>query len=650
MNIFKNIAYLTASALAVVGLSSCEDYLDKEPDSDVNLEDAFKNFEKFQGWVDEIYRDIPNKATGYWTTYFNWGEDEYVSSSAAAANITTTMDNGDFKAYYTSWLTGWLYGSMSLDDHKSDGRMSHHMWQSGWYCIRKANLGLENMALFTDATDEERNLIEGQLYFFRAWYHEELMNYFGGLPYIDEVLGGGELKYPRLTYKECALRAAEDFAKAAELLPDNWDTTVAGKNSTSSNKIRITRATALAYQGKMLLYAASPLSHNGASTGGGMTYTYDKELAAQAAEVLGKCLSEVEEGKTPYALVGFDYEDLYNHVKASGASNCYSDIFYTTEKNFRQPGSTEAMMRGPLPGDSNDAAWGSAMTWLCSVDGLSDNSAMSQVPTANYVNYYGMKNGLPLDDPDSGFDPKHPFKNRDPRFYHDFNFDGQRYVNKDIAATEPLAKFQYATLYTGGDMRNEKLGSHTGYFCQKFVPHTGNKFDKVVTEWGVGYRWYLSYMRLAEVYLMYAEAGAAAEGASHKASTFSKSASQALNVIRKRCGAGAVNSKYTADANKFMDEVRRERAVELSYEGYRFNDLQRWLLLTEKPYTLKTAQQFRRVESDDWYLSHDAADAEVEGWSETVVFQRQYDTKHYWFPFPESEVYLYEAFPQNPGW
>ena len=49
-----------------------------------------------------------------------------------------------------------------------------------------------------------------------------------------------------------------------------------------------------------------------------------------------------------------------------------------------------------------------------------------------------------------------------------------------------------------------------------------------------------------------------------------------------------------------MDEIRRERAVELMFEGHRFNDLQRWLLLTEAPYTIKTSQEFDRVLPDDW--------------------------------------------------
>lgn len=36
-------------------------------------------------------------------------------------------------------------------------------------------------------TQEEKDMIAGQLYFFRAWWHFELMTYWGGLPYIDQA-------------------------------------------------------------------------------------------------------------------------------------------------------------------------------------------------------------------------------------------------------------------------------------------------------------------------------------------------------------------------------------------------------------------------------------------------------------------------------
>jgi len=651
-SIYKSILIAFSATLAIGSLTSCEDYLDKEPGTDVNPEEAFKNFTNFQGFVEEIYNCIPHKTTNYWNTTFNWGEDEILSANNADFYVTPQMDKGDFKAYYTAWggNLSFLYGAC---DHTSTSRFQHHTWNESWYCIRKANLGLENLDLMTDATQEERDFIKGQLLFFRAWWYEELMVWFGGMPYLDRVPSASEvLTDPRLTAQECAIRAAEDFKAAAELLPNNWDKTSIGKATLGQNALRITKSTALAYAGKVLLFGASPLYKNGAKIGGTQTYDYDTELAKQAADCLGQSLALIESGATPYELAEYypadDYDALYNHDRKKTTNSCFSDIFYTIKQGFKQPGTVEAMMRGTAFDQANDARWGFATSWGSNVDGLF-NGSMVQMPTANYVNYaYGMANGLPLDDPDSGFDPTHPFRNRDPRFYHDIVFDGETYINTTPA--EKFANQKYATLSTGGIMRDITKGSRTGYFCQKLVPHTGNNEDNVTGDWGTGFKSYLPYMRVADVYLMYAEAGAAVSGASYKSNTFSKTAEEAINTLRDRVGVEHVNAKYTTSKEKFMDEVRRERACELAFEGFRFNDLQRWLLLTESPYTLKTSQEFTRVNDSKWYEENDPRDAEVGNWHEETILTRKFGTKHYWFPILQKEVYLYEDFAQNPGW
>jgi hypothetical protein len=157
-------------------------------------------------------------------------------------------------------------------------------------------------------------------------------------------------------------------------------------------------------------------------------------------------------------------------------------------------------------------------------------------------------------------------------------------------------------------------------------------------------------MRLGDIYLMYAEACAAMGGAKAKSTNFSKDAEAALNTLRDRVGAGHVDAAYTADNKKFMDEVRRERAVELSFEGFRFNDLQRWLLLTEYPYNVKTAHDFDRVEDDDFYKNNDPKDARVSNFKERTILTRQFGVKHYWFPLKVSDTSMYPEFGQNPGW
>ena len=162
---------------------------------------------------------------------------------------------------------------------------------------------------------------------------------------------------------------------------------------------------------------------------------------------------------------------------------------------------------------------------------------------------------------------------------------------------------------------------------------------------------YLPYMRLGDIYTMYAEACAAFGGATGKATNYSKTAADAINTLRDRVGEGHVSETYCADKRKFMDEVRRERAAELSFEGFRFNDLQRWLLLTEKPYTLKTSQEFTRVTPNSYFNGkNDPANEEVSGWSEKTILTRDFNVKHYWFPMKVSDTSLYPGFGQNPGW
>ena len=167
--------------------------------------------------------------------------------------------------------------------------------------------------------------------------------------------------------------------------------------------------------------------------------------------------------------------------------------------------------------------------------------------------------------------------------------------------------------------------------------------------YGKATHFHLSWLRLAEVYLLYAEAVAQGYGSpTAKAATFIKSAVDAVNVVRERAGVEGVATAYTADLEKFMGEVRRERAVELAFEGHRFNDLRRWKLLTEYPYNIKTMQKFDRAEEFD--PAADPKERKVRNFREVVVTERKLSGKHYWLPFKTDDVTMYPEFYQNPGW
>ena len=644
----RNILKLFCALSLICGFASCTDYLDKTPDSTVNADEAFKNFTNFQGFVEEVYNCIPNKESNYWCCSFNWGEDEILNTGLGDSHETAHFDLGDYRYWYSdpqSFLHSNGLSSTSTD------KFSHSL-EHAWYCIRKCNLGLENLEKMTNCTQEEKNIIKGQLLFFRAWWHEELMEFYGGMPYVDTVLDGSQaLTLPRLSFQECATKCAEDFRAAADLLPNNWDKTTIGKKTLGKNDLRITKVCALGYLGKVLLWAASPLNNLGAEVGAsknGDTYRYNVEFAAKAADALAEAISQVNSGSTPYALAEYKYDNIYDHVASEDSKTNFSDIFRTTGKGWKQPGSTEAILRAPYIG-ANGSNWNFTKNWGIKINEIVQHDALIHQPTANYVNYYGMANGLPLDDPESGFDPTHPFKGRDPRFYHDIVFDGFQYINTTIGKDDPDYQFKYVQMYTGSNLRSSSSqGCRTGYYCQKLVPHQANKYDGMYN-WGGALQCDLPYMRLADIYLMYAEAGAAVQGANYKSNKCNLTAVDAINVLRDRVEAGHVADKYAANQQKFMDEVRRERAVELAFEGFRWNDLQRWLLLTEYPYNIKTSQEFRRVGNYD-FTKKDPRDAEVTGWSQRTILTRDFSEKHYLLPLKQSDVYLYPEFGQNPGW
>ena len=594
---YKSVCMALALGCSLALTTSCTDYLDKSPESDVSAEDAFKNFKNFQGFTEELYLCIPDFSKSYWTTSWNWGEDD-IQAVGINYHMSYKVDQGDFWGWqqeYDGWGASFMdQGSSFLapSDAGNNYRFSRGLWKAAWYGIRKANLGLENMDLMTAATQEEKNAVKGQLLFFRGWLHFQLMQYFGGLPYIDHTVAPDQpMTLPRETCQSCAEKAAKDFREAAELLPIDWDKSSVGRNTLGKNGFRINKITALAYEGKSLLWAASPLVKNCDDkmnvNGNASTYDYDTNYAQQAAEALGELLTLVESGQTQYKLVDF--------------AN-YSDLFYTWNKNMLPPGSTENILRD-IPAD----AWQNSQFGVVTEFGgqiLTGRQAFSQ-PTANYVNYYGMANGLPLDDPESGFDQTHPWKNRDPRFYHDIVYDGVKVVEGDI---KPDAN-RYANLYTGGTYRDDINESRTGYLLYKFIPMIANNYD------------------LGE--------------------TFNKLYIDAVNKIRERAGVADVAAKFTGSKDKFMDEVRRERAVELAFEGHRFNDLRRWLLLDKAPYNIKTSQEFVRAGEFD---PKNPQDTEVSGFKEKTILTRNFTSKHWWMPLKKKDTSIYPEMFQNPGW
>lgn len=583
-----------------VGLSSCEKYLDKAPESTILEKDVYGNFTSFQGFVEQMYNCImdPDKG-GAW--------NKYLFADETLNNYPYNFDNGN---YWNSET--YFYGASSVDVTSTNPR-NRRLWEYAWYAIRVANMALEKIetpGLF-EGTQEEKDFIKGQALFFRGWFYFEICRYWGGMPYVTRVLDPTESmisdEFKRLNFQETAKKMAEDFRAAADLLPNHWDLSTVGQKTLGHNRDRINKFHALGYLGKALLYAASPMM-NEEATG---SSTYNAELCAQAADAFGELLALA------------DATQIY---KLQPWAN-YMDNFYKI--NYLRPGGTEVIM-SPTIYDRSRVRWSTIGAITPSSFGLNSGSN-ADVPTHNYVKNFGMANGLPITDPASGFNPLDPWTGREPRFYKFIAIDGENWWSTAGAD-------MYAQLYNGGRHRSQiNPPSVTGYYQKKFnglsPTFSLSQANTIMA--------FVPYLRLADIYLMYAEAVIFSNGGTPQStsSNYSMTAEQALNVVRKRAQLPDISAPYTSDRDTFFEEIVRERAVELAFEGQRFCDLRRWNRIYDPRYLEKTAIDFDR-----------GPGGKPVNLSERLIVKRVATKKHNWLPIQVKFTKMYEGFPQNPGW
>ncbi|HEX7412287.1 MAG TPA: RagB/SusD family nutrient uptake outer membrane protein [Bacteroidales bacterium] len=594
--------------LMVIGMMSCKKYLDRPLAASISENDIYTNFRSFQGFTEELYCCLPDMSKSTWNGEWNMGDD-ILATTNATYRLNAEFDNGNYRAWQTGgggWDNSWLDDS----GPNTDPNESHNkgLWPLSWYGIRKANLGLANLDKMVNATQEEKNLIKGQLLFFRGFFHFQLMSFWGGLPYIDTLLSSSaKLVLPRLSYRATALKAAKDFEDAAALLPANWDNTTVGQATLGNNQQRATRSAALAFEGRDLLYAASPME-NQESTG---NVGYDQELCKQAADAFYRTLKLSESGEAYYQLLPW---------------NNYSQNWFTISSYGKHPGYPEVLF-GPPTYAGWESRWSLVNMFI--PPPLGGEAGISS-PAANYVNYFGMANGLPLDAAGSGYDITDPWSNRDPRFYKCITYDGEQMIQGSANAA-----YRFANLYTGGNLRIDASACRTGYLERKFVTNKCNNTDN---EWN-NINIVIPYLRLADVYLMYAEAVLQGYGTPKSSYPGYLTAEAAVNIVKARAGLPGMDARYTGAKDAFMPELMRERAVELAFEGLRWHDLRRWGVAGDTKYKEKTVIDFDR-----------GSNGKPINLKERVVVTRVFEKKHNWLPLPVNQVNLYPTFGQNPGW
>jgi len=258
-------------------------------------------------------------------------------------------------------------------------------------------------------------------------------------------------------------------------------------------------------------------------------------------------------------------------------------------------------------------------------------NAQQSTPTQNYVDKFEMADGSLYNPAVHDADNALRWNGRDPRFRRAI------YVDGEFPCTGKQLKMW--TLPTKGATIAAD-GQLTPYVIRKFWP-----FD-VSDKGGTGnptltanYTFTSPQMRLADVYLMYAEATNWAHGAGNngdvKAPGAKYTALEAVNKVRQRIGHVPTTATGGAHGN-FNTMILNERAVELCYESNHYwNDIRRYKIAE----TLHSTGIFT--------LNFDAA---YTTFQRAEILKFTWELRQYWLPLPRTITFLYPEFPQNNGW
>lgn len=481
-----------------------------------------------------------------------------------------------------------------------------------WTYLRKINIFLDNYQK-ADATEEVKNEYAGEVRFFRAWLYYDRVVRYGDVPWVDRSLNvtDTEILYGTRTSRcEVMDHVIDDLTFAAEHLPE------------SREEGRINKYAALHLKSRVCLYEGTYRKYH--KMGNPTTCL---RQAVEAAEAIMKS------GKYELYSTGNPNEDYHNlwlikDLKGNPETILYRHYDYDLLGHGSTPSRT-------IPFDNNGLTKDMVDDYLC-LDGK---------PIALSPLYKG---DATLDD---------LFANRDPRLGQTIVKPGI-YFFKECDSDEIVPRLFVASGYGSS--------TSTGFHWMKtYNADDEGKYSKADTD--------LPIFRYAETLLNYAEAKA------ELGELGQAEVDKSINLLRNRVGMAEMKvSELQRDPESDMtkaagyldeevpvllEEVRRERRVELACEGFRRRDLLRWRAgkFYEKPVlgarwsyflSLKKADGSPLYDNDD--LGKDIfvnKDGYIDPYQQSLPHGRVFDpSKHYLEAIPLGELSLNPNLGQNPGW
>ena len=603
-------------------LTSCVDYLDKEPDTELTLPMVFEDKTRIEGWLANVYSHVPDPYWGY-ARKLGW---DILSDDMTASERWRQWD--------------WKVIPMLLGEWTPSTDWDGNYWARLPQLIREANIFIENVHPLPEQgiSATEVTYMKAEMRFMIAYYYYLLSNTYGPVPFKPNYIAPTDFNLADLMegqrpYYEVVDWVDKELKEVAEILPAKY---------TEARKYgRATSIMCLAVRARMLLFAASPLvngnpdyaNHKNKDGENLFSTTADKTKWAYAAQACKELIDAAEAAG----------HKLYTEKNEDGTIDpfmSYQNLFLTrydegnTEILFARPGGSEY---GEYEKHATPAASGGS-------GGLG--------VTQSLVDAFFTENGLPINDDseyvESGFSGSdetrdntvwdtevnggaitksgtyNMYCHREPRFYITVSYNNSYFTQE---------KRLFNFFNGSADNPHTHDAPQNGYLIRKKISP-----DLNVKQGTYKYRPGIVY-RLGEAYLNYAEALNESDPGNVEILYY-------LNKIRERAGirqytTGATDENYIHvdlnDQAEMRKLIRAERRVELSCEGIRYDDLRRW-------------KEAENVLNGDFYGMNFSGKDPSSFYVRTPYLKRVYKKAYYWFPIHQSEMDKNDKLVQSPYW
>ena len=532
--------------------------------------------------------------------------DAFLERAPQSLNDQTFWSTAnDLKTYANGFYGLIPAGVSNLDDTNSDTQVPNSintfLWgqytvpteggtwsQSNWSTIRKLNYFMTHYQN-AQGTEAEINTYVGEIRFFRALQYFDKIKTLGDVPWLDKDLNvdSKELYGPKTARNEVAKKIIEDLDFAIRWLPEAGNEEA---NRLNKDIARHVKARVCLHEGTYYKYHTE------------LKYTNEADgLLQQAVEASNDLIIS---GKNEIYNTGHPESDYHNLFTMDDKSNLKEAILYI---DYIEDKRMHNMSHGTL--EANAGFSKDFVDCILYDDGL-PKGLTTQPTTDNTI--------------------AEEMAGRDPRF-------SQLIKNDAYLTDEEKEKANYDDNYVD---KFHLTGYHT---IKGYIPDLPSGYYVEFTD-GIAYRY-------AETLLINAEAKAELKTLTQD------DLDNTINKLRDRAGMPHLKKEvgftdpnwpdYGYTLSAILQEIRRERRVELAGEGFRFDDLCRWkaghLLDNVMTYVGKKLSNGKYAIVYPNYTNDDLSYQEGKS--------RKWDDKMYLYPIATGELQRNpQLLPQNPGW